>query len=103
MSLKMHAAERIIGRTKMSIAEVLSVISRGATVELGRSKNVIFLLFYSLLDNESKVALVDADDGSLISIWERNFRFPTGVRRPTRKQEELVKTFEQTTTTNKTT
>lgn len=98
MPLKMHAAERIIGRTKMSIVEVLSVISRGTTVELGRSKNVIFLLFYSFLDATSKVALVDTNDGSLISIWERNFRFPPGVRRPTRKQEELVKTLGKNTT-----
>ena len=107
LELTVHGSERIHGRTKMTIKDVLSVIENGAVVTLGETTECEYLLFYSPPDHCTKIAVVAAKRTYLISIWERDYFLPEGVSRPNkqrdRKAREVLSRFLfKRGTTNKT-
>lgn len=83
MKLTHHGEERVLGRTKMMTQDVLSIITADAVVELGFSNGYELLLFYSLPDRCTKIALVNKGRTTLVSIWEDDFILPSGVLRVT--------------------
>lgn len=91
MKITPHATERILDRTKMRIEDVLSIVSNGAGVELGKTEGYRYLLFYSPPDNVSKIAVVSDCGSHLISIWDRNFALPDGIGKVTREHERRAR------------
>lgn len=95
MELSYHGFERIYGRTKMLPEDVLSVISSEAAVDLGSVERRRYFLFYSPPDKDTKVAIVSEDRTRLITIWEKDYNFPVGVKRVTQKMEKEAHKFLQ--------
>lgn len=87
MELTLHGSERILGRTRMLTKDVLALISHSAVVALGARGPYEYLLFYSPSEQTTKIAVVAEERSCLISIWEKHFRLPEGVRRPQGKDE----------------
>lgn len=79
MELTKHGYERILGRTKMLIKDVLCLISSGAVVNLGSITGREYLLFYSPPDGCCKIAVVAARRTQLISILEYHYSLPEGL------------------------
>ncbi|MDO8593591.1 MAG: hypothetical protein Q7R59_01675 [bacterium] len=83
-----HGIEHICDRTSMRPEDVLSVVSDGASVDLGLSSNGYrYFLFYSSPDNCTKIAIVSGDRTCLVSIWENNYRLPEDVKKATRGRD----------------
>lgn len=76
MDLTIHAIERIQGRTKMQIKDVLSLINNKQTVELGSHEQWHFLLFFSLIDSSFKIAVLNRQRTILVSIWKGHYKLP---------------------------
>jgi len=78
--ITIHAAERIQGRTKLQLKDVLSGLNSGKAVEIACPGATQFMLFYSPPDKCTKLALVDKRTRNLISIWESDYKLPRGRR-----------------------
>jgi hypothetical protein len=65
----------------MLVKDVLSMLEQKAYVELGvDSQGIEYVLFYSPPDNSVKIALIDRRRLRLVSIWNRGYRTPEGVK-----------------------
>ena len=91
MELSNHGRERIYGRTKMLPEDVLSIVSGEAAVDLGSVERRRYFLFYSPPDRDTKVAIVSEDRTRIISIWEKDYNFPVGIRRVTQWHEKRAR------------
>jgi hypothetical protein len=78
MQITVHAAQRIQGRTKLQIKEVLSRLNSGMGVEIECPGSYKFLLFYSPRDCCTKLAVVSKNSQTLVSIWESDYLLPRG-------------------------
>ncbi len=85
MEPTVHGAERVIGRTKMLMKDVLSIISNRAAVQLESNDGKCYFLFYSPPDMQMRVAVVSSDGQRLISILRGDFLLPAGVQAITPK------------------
>ncbi len=57
------------------------MLEHKAYVELGTdSDGIEYVLFYSPPDNSVKIALINRDQCRLVSIWNRGYRTPGGVK-----------------------
>ncbi|MEJ0054153.1 MAG: hypothetical protein WDN10_05555 [bacterium] len=91
MKLTRHARECIEGRTAMLPQDVLTLIESDAAVKLGSQGEYEYLLFYSPFDRQAKIAIVTKEQTHLISIWEKDYHLPDGIRPPTHGQVRKAK------------
>jgi hypothetical protein len=92
MKLTIHGTERIQDRTKMQVRDVIALISKGAFVKLGSEGERDYVLFYSSPDKDVKIAILDRDRKNLVSVWEKDFRLPSGVSKVTRERAHRART-----------
>jgi hypothetical protein len=83
MELTIHGTERIQERTKMSVMEVRELLVNNVAVSLGLKGVREYLLFFSPADNTTKIAVVDKNRRSLVSVLEKHYRLPAGVSKVT--------------------
>ena len=95
MELSNHGLERIYDRTKLHPDDVLSIVSAEAAVDLGVADGQRYFLFYSQPNKSTKIALVSEDRRRLISIWEKDYNLPTGVKKVTWQRERDAQTLLQ--------
>ncbi len=81
MDVTIHALERIIERTRMTPKDVLEVIRAGAGMSLGVVDKREFFLFWSPFDKDHKIAVLDKDNKTLITVLETHFRLPTKMKK----------------------
>src|SRR3989344_2550217 len=80
MELTIHGVERIQGRTKMQVRDVMELISSGAVVSLGSDNAYEYLLFYSRPNKSARIAVVALGRKRLISVGQKDYRLPDGIR-----------------------
>lgn len=95
METTMHGTDRILGRTKMVVKDVLGLIKNGAVVSLGFHKGYEFLLFYSPFDGVCKIAVVSKGREALISVWNIEYRLPKSLAKPTFKRQLRARALQQ--------
>lgn len=90
VKLTQHARQRVNERTNMLETDVLELLKRGVTADLGRIGKYSYRLFYSAPDERTKVAIVAGP--LVVSIWENNYELPKGiVISPSKKHEAREK------------
>lgn len=90
MELTIHGKLRIQGRTHLVAKDVISIIEAGAFVNLGSDAKGNFLLFFSPFDHQCKIAIVAKKENALVSIWEKNYVLPVGIKRVTFAREKVA-------------
>ena len=93
MQISPHGHIRIRERTRLAPDEVLSILERELTIELGSSGPFDYLLFHSPPDGKAKIAVIrHGENGPVLeSIWEASFGLPAAVRVPTREERLELK------------
>ncbi len=94
MELTQHGSERIRRRTGMTERDVVELAKARIGVELGQDKQFKYLLFFSPPDQDCKIAVTKlSHDGTelLLSVWDKYYRLPSSVKRPTLKNERQAR------------
>lgn len=92
MYLTIHGVERLQERTQMTVKEVLELVKE-CSINLGSSErgNKEYLLFYSPIDRQCKVAVVSESDDALVSVLNDHYHLPEGVQRVTTPRREKAR------------
>jgi len=88
MYVTKHGFERIMSRTSMVVHDILELIESDSVISLGKCHHYEYLLFYSPIDEDFKIAIVTQDRQSLISIWETFYHLPAEIQKIDQKRRK---------------